>query len=67
MKNLRKKIMEFLFGKKYPIFDTEGDIQHKRKESFQEWKEYYEKSPEKNWRNHSGLFFLTEQNKKKKT
>ncbi len=52
-----KKIMEFLFGKKYPIFNKEGEIEHSRSQFFKKWQELYKKSPEKNWRNHKGLFF----------
>ena len=52
-----KKIMEFLFGKKYPIFNKEGEIQHNRKKFLKQWKESYTKNPEKNWRNHSGTIF----------
>ena len=54
---MTKKIMEFLFGKKYPIFNKKGRIEHSRKESFEEWKESYTKNPEKNWRNHTGMQF----------
>lgn len=53
--------MEFLFGKKYPIFNKQGEIEHSRKEFFKEWKNYYKKNPEKNWRNHSGMVFRDEQ------
>ena len=49
--------MEFLFGKKYPIFNEKGEIEHSRKKFFKEWKEVYTKDPEKNWRNHTGMIF----------
>jgi len=52
-----KKVMEFLFGKKYPIFNKEGEIEHSRKTFFNQWKNSYKKAPEKDWRNHSGMFF----------
>ena len=52
-----KKIMEFLFGKKYPIFNKEGQIEHSRKDSLKEWKDRYKTDPNKNWRNHTGLNF----------
>ncbi len=52
-----KKIMEFFFGKKYPIFNKEGEIRHHRESFFKTWKESYTKNPEKNWRNHTGMFF----------
>lgn len=55
-----KKVMEFLFGKKYPIFNKEGDIEHSRKDSFKEWQERYKNDSNKNWRNHTGLYFKKE-------
>ena len=52
-----KKLMDFLFGKKYPVFNKEGEIEHSRKKSFEEWKSRYKNSPERDWRNHSGQSF----------
>ena len=52
-----KKIMNFLFGKKYPIFNKEGEIEHQRKNFLKKWKESYKRNPEKNWRNHKGMIF----------
>ncbi len=52
-----KKFMDFLFGKKYPIFNKKGDIQHSRDRFFMEWKNRYLQDSNKNWRNHSGLTF----------
>lgn len=49
--------MEFLFGKKYPIFNKKGELEHRRKDSFEKWKESYKNNPEKNWKNHIGMFF----------
>ena len=49
--------MDFLFGKKYPIFNKKGEIDHKRYDAMKEWKESYQKAPDKNWRNHSGMSF----------
>ena len=49
--------MEFLFGKKYPIFNKEGKIEHSQKDTFKQWKERYKTDPNKNWRNHTGLHF----------
>ena len=57
-----KKIMEFLFGKKYPIFNKEGEIEHPRKDHFNQWKDRYTADPNKNWRNHAGLNFKDTQN-----
>ena len=58
-----KKIMEFLFGKKYPIFNEEGEIEHSRKKFFQEWKNSYKNDPNKNWRNHTGMAFKDKKTK----
>lgn len=55
--------MSFLFGKKYPIFNKEGVIEHSRKKNFKEWKESYKKNPEKNWRNHTGMLFKNKKTK----
>lgn len=57
MKKLSKKIMEFLFGTKYPIFNEKGEIQHSREEFVQEWKERYKKDPGYDWKNHAGTHF----------
>ena len=56
-----KKIMEFLFGKKYPIFNKEGEIEHSRKDNFKQWKERYKTDSNKNWRNHKGMHFKNSQ------
>ena len=53
--------MVFLFGKKYPIFNKEGEIEHSRKDSFKQWKERYTADPNKNWRNHKGMHFKDSQ------
>lgn len=52
-----KALMNFLFGKKYPIFNEKGQIQHSRETSFKKWRDSYKQDPEKNWRNHTGLYF----------
>ena len=54
------KIMNFLFGSKYPIFNKGGEISHKRPESFEEWNSRYKNSAEHDWRNHSGQTFQPE-------
>ena len=38
MKKLSKKIMIFLFGSKYPIFNKKGKIEHSREDSIETWK-----------------------------
>lgn len=63
-----KKIINFLFGKKYPIFNAQGEIEHSRKEFFKQWKQRYQKDSNKDWRNHSGLYYQPkEQNSHKKS
>ena len=52
-----KKLMDFLFGKKYPIFNKEGGIEHSQKDRFRQWRENYKINPNKNWRNHKGMTF----------
>ena len=58
-----KKIINFLFGKKYPIFDEKGKIQHSREDFFKSWKTRYQKDINKDWRNHSGLSYKQESEK----
>ena len=55
-----KKIMEFLFGRKYPIFNTKGQIEHSQKKSFKKWEDFYNNNPEKKWKNHKGTVFKNE-------
>ena len=57
MKKLSKKIMIFLFGSKYPIFNKKGKIEHSREDSIETWKKKYKEDPTYNWRNHTGLQF----------
>ena len=52
-----KKIMDFLFGKKYPIYNPKGQIAHRWKEFMDKWGERYEKNENLNWKNHSGKSF----------
>ena len=58
MKKRSKKLMEFLFGTKYPIFNNKGEIVHSRKKMVKKWKEKYLKDPDYNWRNHAGKYFI---------
>ena len=55
--------MDFLFGKKFPIFNSEGEIEHTRKKAMESWKERYEKEPGADWKNHSGMTFKKPHNK----
>ena len=57
------KIMEFLFGKKYPIFNQQGEIEHSRKDFFKKWKQSYKQDPQKNWKYHNGMVFKDDKNK----
>ena len=52
-----KKVMNFLFGKKPPIFDSKGDIDHKRAMSFKKWRDRYINDGSYNWKNHSGMLY----------
>lgn len=52
-----QKIMNFLFGKKPPIFNSKGKISHDRKTSFEAWQERYKNNDNYNWKNHSGMNF----------
>ena len=58
-----KKIMDFLFGKKYPIFNEKGEIRHSQEGFFKKWKKSYQDNPEKNWKNHTGMFFKDKKSK----
>ena len=58
-----KRIMDFLFGKKPPIFNSKGDIEHQREVSFSKWKERYENDVNYNWKNHSGMIYQKETKK----
>ena len=49
--------MDFLFGKKYPIFNKEGQVEHRREKPFEKWKQRYTSNQNKNWRYHCGLRF----------
>ena len=52
------KILDFLFGKKPPIFNKKGEVSHKmRKKSWEDWKDRYKEGPEYDWRRHSGKHF----------
>lgn len=59
-----KKIMEFFFGKKYPIFNKQGEIEHSRKKFFKEWKLAYKEDLTKNWNHHKGMIFKSKTTKK---
>lgn len=63
IKNISTKIMNFFFGKKFPIFNEQGEIEHNRKKSMQAWKKRYENETSSDWRNHSGMTFKKPQNK----
>ena len=57
MKKISKKLMVFLFGTKYPIFNEKGKIQHSRETFVEKWKLNYKNNPNYNWKNHSGTQF----------
>ncbi len=52
------KIMDFLFGKKPPIFNKKSEVEHDlSNQSWEKWKNRYLKSAEYNWRQHDGMVF----------
>lgn len=57
MKKVSQKIMNFLFGSKYPIFNKKGKIRHHREAFVKEWKMRYKQDPNYNWKNHKGMQF----------
>lgn len=65
MKKFSKKIMEFLFGTKYPIFNKKGKIQHSRDQFVEEWKTRYKNDPNYDWKNHAGMHFEDSPSSKK--
>ncbi|MBC6416072.1 MAG: hypothetical protein GDA46_06790 [Bdellovibrionales bacterium] len=67
MKKLSKRFIEFFFGKKYPIFNKEGEIEHSRELSFQQWEDRFKKDPNYDWNNHAGLYFTDSKKSKKNT
>jgi 3-phenylpropionate/cinnamic acid dioxygenase small subunit len=49
------KILDFLFGKRAPIFDANGEVKHNLpKEKWDAWNNRYHQGAEYNWRNHVG-------------
>ena len=54
---LKEKIMNFLFGKNFPIFNSKGKIEHKTDKSHKAWEERYIKDENYSWRNHSGTVY----------
>ena len=55
--------MDFLFGGKYPIYNSKGQITHRWEEFMDKWKNRYKTTESLNWKNHSGQSF-SEKNKK---
>jgi hypothetical protein len=54
--DMLKTILEFIGGKTPDIFDESGQVRHKLpSEKWQAWDDRYKKSPEFNWRNHTGI------------
>ena len=55
------KLLDFLFGKKPPIFNKKGTVEHQlKKNSWSKWKNRYIENPENDWRQHSGKSFNEE-------
>ena len=53
--------MDFLFGKKHPIYDSKGRLAHRWEGFMDRWKTRYQNSANLDWRNHSGLNFSESQ------
>ncbi|MBT4760416.1 MAG: hypothetical protein HOO06_01855 [Bdellovibrionaceae bacterium] len=51
-----KKLLEFLLGKKPPIFNKDGAIEHpKNPRQWELWRKRYTSEAGRNWRNHAGV------------
>lgn len=49
------KILNFLFGAKAKIFNSQGKVQHALgTKRWQDWGNRYKNNPDYNWKNHSG-------------
>ena len=60
IRKIARRIMNFLFGEKFPIFNPQGEIEHHRESSMEAWKERYKKETAADWKNHSGMVFKPE-------
>jgi hypothetical protein len=50
-----KKVADFLLGKDPDIFDDKGNVLHRLpKRKWDDWQARYIKSPDYNWREHTG-------------
>ena len=58
---MKKRIMDFLFGKKPVIYNSQGRIEHRWRGFMDRWKDRYKRDENLNWRNHSGLHFNAEE------
>ena len=61
-----KRLMNFLFGKKPAIYDSQGKINHRWAGFMERWRERYRSGEALNWRNHSGLHFVSGEKEDKK-
>lgn len=49
------KILNFLFGAKAKIFNSQGQVQHQLPKGYwKSWEDRYKNHPDYNWKNHSG-------------
>ena len=60
IRKITERVMNFLFGKKFPIFNTRGEIEHHRESSMKAWRKRYKKEASADWKNHSGMVFKPE-------
>ncbi len=62
----KMKLLDFLFGKKPPIFNKKGHVEHELKgDSWAKWKDRYRYGSEYDWRKHSGMQFKNQTSRKK--
>lgn len=53
-----EKLKNFLFGKKPPIFNKKGEVEHQLgTKRWSEWNDRYQHGAEYDWRQHDGMVF----------
>ena len=53
-----RKLLDFLFGKKPPIFNQHSEVEHQLKRNrWREWDNRYQQGAEYDWRRHEGMNF----------
>ena len=64
-----KKLLDFLFGKKPPIFNSRSEVEHQLKRNrWREWDSRYQQGTEYDWRHHEGMnFYKDSENHQRET